>query len=602
MFGSTFRGRAQRLVWVRVAVPVFGTVCLFLLAAFFLFLPEVKNGLMEQKRQSLRNLSSVALSILESHYVLEKEGVLSPEDARKEAARLIGKLRFGPENKDYFWINDYTPRMIMHPYRSDLDGKSLRSYADASGRKLFVDAVQSTEITGEAFINYEWQWKDDPARVVPKLSFVRRFEPWGWIVGTGVYLDDVEAEASDQALTMGKTGLGILGIALTLALISIWQGRQADVRLHRNRLKLRAIFDQSFQFMALLDERGRVLEINRTALDFYGIQESDVLGAYFWDAPWWKHSPEVQEHLKQSVQRAADGQGICFHTTHVGGAGDLKSVHFSVKPAMDEQGIVFGLIAEGRDMTEQIQAQREKEISLSELEKRNAELERVAYTVSHDLRNPVVTIKGFLGLAEEHLRKSDVQRASLAMQRIDSAAERMDSLLKDLVELFRVGRVDNPPEAVDFADLVRDASADLAQDFAPCHGSVQIGSVMPVAWVDRERFQEVFHNLLTNAARFAAPDRPLQVFVDAEKKDLVWIVSVRDNGIGIRPEYLEKIFQLFQQLSLNGQGTGVGLTLVRRIVEHHGGKIWAESQGEGHGTVFSFTIPVRLTREASHGE
>lgn len=579
-----------RLVWVRVAVPVVGTVCLFLAAAFFYYLPTVRESLMQQKRDALQNLTQTAWSVLEAHYFMESTGQMSGGEARRKAVEIISRMRFGKEGKDYFWINDLQPLMIMHPYRPDLDGKGLEDYVDSVGTRLFVAFVSVTGETGEGFVNYYWQWKDDPNRIVPKLSFVKRFEPWGWIVGTGVYIDDVDAEAAVQASRLIRAGLVVFVLASLLALVSILQGRQADIRLRQSRDKMRAIFDQSFQFMGLLDPRGRVLEVNSTALASYGLQESDVQGHLFWETPWWAHSQDARDQLRSAVREASAGRGVCWQTSHLDGKGHFLDIHFSVKPALDSDGVIFGLIAEGHDVTEQVRARRERERSLHELEKRNEELERVAYVVSHDLRNPLVTIKGFLGVLQEALANADTGRAELALQRIDLAADRIARLLQDLTTLFRLGKVDGAPEEVDLGKLFREVAADLAPSLESKGGEINMASPLPCVWGNRGRLREVFHNLLENAILFASPDVPLRVEVGSMEKDGGYEIYMRDNGIGIRPAYLDRIFNLFEQLTPNGKGTGVGLTLVRRIIEQHCGRVWAESEGENSGTVIRFTL------------
>ena len=103
-------------------------------------------------------------------------------------------MRYGPESKDYFWINDMQPRLIMHPYRTDLEGKDIAGFTDPSGKHLFVEVVRTVKNSGAGYVDYQWQWKDDPDRIVPKISYVKGFDPWGWIIGTGIYVEDVHTE------------------------------------------------------------------------------------------------------------------------------------------------------------------------------------------------------------------------------------------------------------------------------------------------------------------------------------------------------------------------------------------------------------------------
>ena len=117
--------------------------------------------------------------------------VITTKEAQLRAILRISKLRYGPENKDYFWINDMTPRILMHPYRQDLTNKDVTNFKDPKGKRLFFKMVQLVKKDGAGYVNYMWQWKDDPSKIVPKISFVKKFDPWGWIIGSGVYINDV---------------------------------------------------------------------------------------------------------------------------------------------------------------------------------------------------------------------------------------------------------------------------------------------------------------------------------------------------------------------------------------------------------------------------
>jgi signal transduction histidine kinase len=225
----------------------------------------------------------------------------------------------------------------------------------------------------------------------------------------------------------------------------------------------------------------------------------------------------------------------------------------------------------------------------AELENRNAELERFTYTVSHDLKAPLITIRGFVGFLEGHARKGDFDALRMDLERIQAATSRMYRLLDELLALSRVGRVVNPPEPVAIAELAREAIALVRGRLAPA-ARVDVADDLPVVMADRARLLEVMQNLIDNAARFSARrDEPL-IDVGRRRDGDQEVIFVRDNGIGVDPRYHERVFGLFDKLDADGEGTGVGLALARRIVELHGGRIWVESEGEGHGATFCFTL------------
>jgi len=241
----------------------------------------------------------------------------------------------------------------------------------------------------------------------------------------------------------------------------------------------------------------------------------------------------------------------------------------------------------------------ELQAKLAELENKNAELERFTYTVSHDLRSPLVTIRGFLGYLERDSSVGNMEDFRKDMQRIVNATNRMDHLLKDLLELSRVGRQVNRPETVLFEDLVKEA-VEIVHGRLDARGiTLQILSPqgtqpnLPRVNVDKPRLIEVLQNLIDNAAKYMGDQKDPMIEVgttgfDGSGKHTFF---VRDNGMGIAPEYHERIFGLFDKLDATSEGTGIGLALVKRIVEFHGGRIWVQSE-IGKGSTFYFTLPV----------
>ncbi len=224
------------------------------------------------------------------------------------------------------------------------------------------------------------------------------------------------------------------------------------------------------------------------------------------------------------------------------------------------------------------------------LEDRNAEMERFVYTVSHDLKTPLVTISGFLGVLEEDLAAEaapEVIREDI--EEITRAVRKMEHLLDQLLQLARIGRTMHAHEEVPLADLVSETLQHLPP--VPEHVRIVVAPDLPVVHGNRLRLREVFHNLLENALKFTTgvPNPCIRIGVRQHNDERVIFVS--DNGIGIDPRYVARVFKLFEQLDPDHQGSGVGLTLVKRIIETHGGRIWVESDGTGTGCTICFTLP-----------
>jgi signal transduction histidine kinase len=231
-----------------------------------------------------------------------------------------------------------------------------------------------------------------------------------------------------------------------------------------------------------------------------------------------------------------------------------------------------------------------------ELELQNEELERFTYTVSHDLRSPLVTMRGFLGYLRQDAEVGDMERFDNDLNRIARAVDKMQALLNELLELSRIGRIVNPPENVPFVEIVWETVELLSGPIEAGNICLNIADEFPSVYVDRLRISEVVQNLLSNAIKFMGDELNPSIEINTRGTDVDGkpIFYIRDNGIGIEPQYHDRIFGLFNRLNPEIDGTGIGLTLVRRIVETHQGHIWIESE-PGKGSTFYFTLPIQET-------
>jgi len=228
-----------------------------------------------------------------------------------------------------------------------------------------------------------------------------------------------------------------------------------------------------------------------------------------------------------------------------------------------------------------------------ELKRSNAELEQFAYVASHDLKEPLRMISGFLGLLEQRYRgKLDDE----AIEYIDFAidgAKRMNWLIEDLLQFSRIGRAAWSPEAMSMEDAYEQAVNILAGPIRDSGALITRGE-LPTIVADRIQMTTLMQNLIGNAVKFRSESQ-LKVQVSARKEGGNWVFSVRDNGIGFPNEYGERVFLMFERLHSKDKypGTGIGLAICKKIVERHGGRIWAESE-EGVGSTFYFSLPEKL--------
>jgi PAS domain-containing protein len=210
-----------------------------------------------------------------------RAGLISEEEAKANAISRIEHLRYGVDNKDYFWITDMHPIMIMHPYRPDLNGADLTDFTDPNGKTLFVEMVQRINELGEGYIDYEWQWMDNSSRIVPKISYVRAFEPWGWIIGTGVYIEDVKSEIAAIKKRLTLVSLAITGCMAFLLVLIARQNlkgeikrNQAEQELKVSREQYKALVEASTEGTSMFLENECIFS-NRKFQEILGIELAD---------------------------------------------------------------------------------------------------------------------------------------------------------------------------------------------------------------------------------------------------------------------------------------------------------------------------------------
>jgi signal transduction histidine kinase len=283
-------------------------------------------------------------------------------------------------------------------------------------------------------------------------------------------------------------------------------------------------------------------------------------------------------------------KGFEWETIRKDGARVYMEVSVSLIARPGEKPIGFCGVA--RDITERKKAEEERERLLAEIAAKNQELESFVYTISHDLRTPLVSMDGFYSLLKRESQDQLGEQGQHYLERIRANVAHMNTLVTELLELSRIGRVVGPEEEIDVGALLREIEEGLAPKLEQEGVEFVVQQPLPAVRGDRGRIRQVFANLIENAVKFRSLERGLRIEVGCEEERGFYRLHVRDNGIGILPQYQEQIFDPFRQLDRGIEGVGMGLALVKRIVEHHGGRLWVESES-GKGSTFYFTIPDR---------
>ena len=273
-------GQGKKLFFLKTDLPALFAFILFAGLIFIYLIPGFEDAMMERKRTLIKEMTSSAYSLLDHYHSLELTGAMESEKARTQAKNAIGSIRYGDQLKDYFWITDREPVMVIHPYRPDLNGKDLSGYQDSKGKLIFVEFARAVSPTGESYVEYMWQWNDDSTTIVPKLSYVRLFEPWNWIIGTGIYIEDVRTEIRRmefRALIIS----GVIGILIIILLSVITRQshrieqkrRKTEEDLFHSRELYRTLAEATTEGVIIWTNSG--IQANKTLLTLLGYTEQE---------------------------------------------------------------------------------------------------------------------------------------------------------------------------------------------------------------------------------------------------------------------------------------------------------------------------------------
>ncbi|MGE3269485.1 MAG: CHASE3 domain-containing protein [Chloroflexota bacterium] len=384
---------------------------------------------------------------------------------------------------------------------------------------------------------------------------------------------------------------------------------QMTEQLQATIVRSEAILDTAAEGIVGLDQGGRVTFINPAATSLLGSEEAQLLGQ---DAAWWVEPtvPAADPHTAHAVSssdhaappddaRPAESpvSQVLMSGAVKAGAGELHRPDASQLPIeyacapIREFGEIRGAVLTFRDVTERRTAERALEDRARELSRSNADLEQFAYVASHDLQEPLRAVVSYLQLLERRYQGQLDERASRYIGHAVEGGHRMQKLINDLLTYSRVGRRGEDLAPVSFQSILDRALTSLQIAIEESEAVVSYDEPLPTITADATQMLQLIQNLLANAIKFRSEAAP-RIHISCERIDTAWRFSVRDNGIGIAPEYHDRVFVLFQRLHGREEyaGTGIGLAVCKKIVERHGGSLWVEST-EGGGSTFRFTIP-----------
>ncbi len=599
---------------LKIIIPLWVTFLLFCLSTLVFFVPSVKNNLIDQKRQTIRELTESTWSLLNEYHQRVERGELSREKAQSRVIDRIRHMRYGPQGKDYFWINDLHPRMIMHPYFPELEGKDLSGYTDPEGKRLFVSVVNAVQKHGAGYVDYLWQWKDDPGRIAPKISFVKLFEPWGWVIGTGLYIGDVQKEISALLENLYEI-LGVLMfMVLVLSLYITWQvistedkRDKAQASLRESEEKYRILAENANDLIWTTDAELQPTYISPSVERIRGLTPEEARRQPLQDNLTPESYKKVMSTFYDAMGKESRGEPITgpivLELESRRKDGSTVWLENSISPIRGESGELAGLLGIGRDLTERKRTEAETgrlEEQLRQAQKMEA-IGTLAGGIAHDFNNILAPLVGYAEMLIEDLPDNHPLQVNARIML--SAALRARDLVQQILTFSR--KLESEIKPIRLQQIIKE-SLKLLRSSIPANIAIHnhIDSDCGPVNADPTKFHQVIMNLATNA--YHAMEETGGALTVTLKEIRVETndpapsgllpgryarLSVADTGVGIKQEDMNKIFDPYYTTKEIGKGTGLGLSVVHGIIQELGGLI--EISSEPHrGTRIDLYLPV----------
>jgi len=519
------------------------------------------------KGESLRLVLVIDITGLRQAY----KAIKANELALKESERQMGILMANLPGMAYRCLNDRNYTMLFVS-KGCLELTGYPDYALLNNEEVAFGNLIHPADRLNLYATFQAKLKQrtnfsTTYRIISKKGEIK----WVWEQAVGVY--------DSKGTLMFLEGF----------IMDISNQKQTEKALVNQNYLLRAIMNNLPFPLFYKDIKGRIVSCNIEFEKYLGLEEGALPG-YRLDEL--NVSATCHEIDASDLEMLLSGQDFKKDMIITYPDGSQKSVVYHKTLYTNAEGVHQGFIGVYFDISERVKNEAIIKDQIEELVRINQELDQFTYVVSHDLRSPLVTIKGSLGFLEEDIQNGNMALIHEGLERVGSAADKMQKLIDDLLKLSRAGRIINPLNWFSMEGLVRELSQYLHGILVESNAELKVESPLPDVFGDRWRISEVLQNLIENAVKYRNPDQALVIELGCKIQNGMQVFSLKDNGLGIDKEHLGLVFKKFISINKKSDGLGLGLALVRRVVESHGGTVWVESDGLGKGSTFYFSFPI----------
>ncbi|HON77401.1 MAG TPA: cache domain-containing protein [Spirochaetota bacterium] len=589
MFNSVivtkFKLRDSLAIVFKIILPVFLTIILFIITVYLIAIPKIEDDYLDSKKEMVQELTKTVWHLLSDYESRVLSGELTRAEAKKRAIRRIRNLRYGSMNKDYFWINDMHPNMVMHPYRTDLEGTDITEFVDPTGKHLFVEFVKVVRKHDSGFVMYMWQLHDRTDIIVPKISFVMGFAPWGWIIGTGIYIEDIKERIAVITNKLNRAFLAIFVLIFIISLFIIIQGiigekrrRKAEWALVESEQLLRKIIEFLPDATLVIDKDEQIIAWNKAMEEMTGISSHEMIGRgnYEYAVPFYgKRRPLLINLIinpdpqleKNYVDVKREGEHLVGEAFTPGIGKDGRYLYARAALLYDRDGNVSGAIETIRDITESKRAEENLLVSVKEKE-------ILLKEIHHRVKNNLQVISSLLNLQADYIENPhDLNVFKNSQAQILSMAAIHE-------KLYQSGNFSN----INMKDFLQDLLYQLQCFYNDRNSEIDIGIDVDNVVVSIEYaipLSMLINEIVTNSLKYAFPGGSGGIHISFSKvEETKFSLIIYDNGIGFTDD-----------AALHDKRT-FGLTLIDTLVRQLNGEMTRRTD---NGTRYEIVLHLKLS-------